>query len=348
MFPPADVQSVVNTSKTVQEEMCTLHAGSTLGKELALTTSAPTQSNSTILLSTKSSEKPPFGCGCGKCVFFTFVVIGCPKPIPSASSFPYLDLSRLTPKQQQQLKGRLRKEFTDITMQFQYLVSTTLTSLEKRCVKVHKILSHLMKFEMYDPVLKDSKAPVLHQQFINLEKADSIDDIFWILKDYMSFFNYHLIEHIIIVLGTEEDKAELKKYKMNFQKYAERRVYECPPQFGPVSNADHADIFVKVDSRYEDFTVIEIEVFSQKLSELLNVSTKGVLCLCTVEKGCFQLTFQVSPLVKEEIFPLSSEQERALAAEGVIRLIYGEYQFQVSIVAELYRTEIEAWWTLIT
>jgi len=165
----------------------------------------------------------------------------------------------------------------------------------------------------------------------------------------MSFFNYHHIKHILIVLGTEEDKAALKKYKMNFQKYAERRVYECPPQFGLVSNADHADIFVKVDSRYEDYTVIEIEVFGPKLSKLLNVSTKGVLHLCTVEKGCFQFTFQVSPLVKEEIFSLSSEQERALAAEGVIRLIiYGEYQFQVSIVAELYRTEIEAWWTLIT
>ena len=197
-------------------------------------------------------------------------------------------------------------------------------------------------------MLKDSKAPVLHQQFKNLEKADSIDDIFWILKDYMSFFNYHIIEHIIVVLGTEEDKVELKKYKTNFQQYAQRRVYECPPQFGPVSNADHADIFVKVDSRYEDYTVIEIEVFSQKLSELLNVSTLGVLRLCTVEKGCFQLTFQVPSLVKEEIFPLSREQERALAARGVIRLTCGEYQFQVSIVAELYRTEIEAWWTLIT
>jgi len=333
VFPPADVQSGVNTSKAVQDEMCALHAGSTLGKELALTTSAPTQSNSTILLSTKRPEKPPFGCGCGKCIFFTFMIIGCPKPIPSASSFPYLDLSRLTPEQRQQLKGRLRKEFTDITMKFQYLVSTILTSLEKRCVKVHKILSHLMKFEMYDPVLKDSKAPVLHQQFKNLEKADSIDDIFWILKDYMSFFNYHLTEHIIVVLGTDEDKAELKKYVANFQQYAKRRVYECPPQFGPVSNADHADIFVKVDSRYEDYTVIEIEVFGQKLSELLNVSTQGVLRLCTVEKGCFQLTFQVPSLVKEEIFPLSREQERALAARGVIRLTCGEYQFQVSIVA---------------
>jgi len=45
------------------------------------------------------SQKPPFGCGCGKCTFFTFIERGCPNPIPTSSSFPYLDLSRLTHEQ---------------------------------------------------------------------------------------------------------------------------------------------------------------------------------------------------------------------------------------------------------
>ena len=44
----------------------------------------------------ESSQKPPFWCGCGKCTFFSFIERGCPTPIPSASSFPYLDLSGLT------------------------------------------------------------------------------------------------------------------------------------------------------------------------------------------------------------------------------------------------------------
>ena len=290
------------------------------------------QSSNTSYSSTKVSEKPPFGCGCGKCTFFTFIMIGCTRPIPSVSSFPYLDLSGLTPEQQQILRGSLQTEFINITMQFQYLVSTTLTSLQKQCVKVRNILSHLMKFETSEPVLKDSKAPVFHQQLRNLEKAESIEEIFWILKDYMSFFNYHVIEHIINGLGTEKDKAELKKYTANFQQYAKRRVYQCPPQFGPVSEAGHADIFVKVDFRYEDYTVVEIEVFRQKLSKLLTVSSQGVLCLCLVEKGCIQLTFQVPSFVKDKIFPLSGEQERALADEGIIRLVCGDYHFQVSIV----------------
>ena len=294
-------------------------------------TSAARQNNSTIHPLSGGSEKPPFGCGCGKCTFFTFMVIGCPKPIPSVSSFPYLDLKGLTPEQQQVLRGRLRTESKRINMEFQYLVSTTLTSLKKQHVTVCDFLPHLMTFGTDEPVLKDSQAPVFDQQLKNLEKAGNISEVFMGLKDYMSFFNYHLIEHIINVLGTEEVKSELKKYKINFQQYAQRRVYECPPQFGPVSEVGHADIFVKVDSRYENYTIAEIEDFCQTLSELLSVSPQGVLRLCRVEKGCFQLTFQVPSFLKKETFPLSREQERALAAEGVMRLTCGQYQFQVSI-----------------
>ena len=320
--------SYTDVQRTMQEEMCMSHTGSSLGEELTtetMTTSAAIQTSS------NGSEKPPFGCSCGKCTFFTFMVTGCPKPTPSASSFPYLDPSEVTPQQQVVLRRRLRTESKIINIKFQYLVSTTLMSLQKQRVTVCDFLPHLMTFGTDEPVLKHSQAPVFDERLNDLQKAGDLSKVFMGLKDYMSFFNYHLIEHIISVLGTEEDKAELKKYKTNFQQYAERRVYECPPQFGPVSEAGHADIFVKIDSRYENYTVAEIEDFTQELSDLLGVSCKGVLRLCSVEKGCFQLTFQIPTFVKEELFPLSREQERALAAEGVIRLTCGEYQFQVII-----------------
>ena len=322
MFPPADVQS----SEAVQEEKCVSRTGSTLGEELtpeSVTTIAEIKSN--------RSEKPPLGCGCGKCTFFTFMVTGCQIPTPSASSFPYLDPSEVTPEQQQVLRRRLRTESRRINIQFQNLVSATLTSLQKQQVTVRDFLPHLMTFGADEPVLKDSQAPVFDQRLSDLEKAGDLLEVFMGLKDYMSFFNYHLIEHIINVLGTEEVKAELKKYKTNFQLYAKRRVYECPPQFGPVSKLGHADIIVKIDSRYENYTLAEIEDFGQELSDLLGVSSKGVLRLCWVQKGYFQLTFQIPSFLKEKIFPLSREQEKALAAKGVIRLTCGDYQFQVSV-----------------
>ena len=169
--------------------------------------------------------------------------------------------------------------------------------------------------------------PLFQYCFQKLEAADSIPKIFLVLKDYFSFFNYHVIEHIIKTLGTKEDKLELQRYKDDFNQYAKRRIFECQSEFGPLSDTDHADIFVKVDLQYENYTISEIEVFRHKLSEILRVSSEGILRLCRVEKGCFQLTFQVPSFVQQEIFPLSTEQEVALVKEGVIKFTCGKYQF---------------------
>ena len=83
------------------------------------------------------------------------------------------------------------------------------------------------------------------------------------LRTICRFSTITLFKHIIKVLGTKEDKDRLKEYKKKFHQYAKRRVYECPPQFGPESKTGHADVFVKVDSQYENYTVTEIEGFRQ-------------------------------------------------------------------------------------
>ena len=45
------------------------------------------------------------------------------------------------------------------------------------------------------------------------------------------------------------------------------------------------------------------------------------MLLCRVVEGCIQFTFQVPSFVQQKIFPLSKEQEKALAAMGVIASI---------------------------
>ena len=280
----------------------------------------------------ESSQKLPFGCGCSKpCKFFSFIEGGCPTPIPSASSFPYLDLSGLTHEQQQELRGRLRSDTQEIMMQFQELVSSTIKSFKRQCVPLDELVSHVITLGAFDPVFKKPQAPLFQYCFQRLEAADTIPKVFLALKNYLSFFNYHILEHIIKELGTEEDKAELQRYKDYFNQYAKKRIFECLPEFGPVSDIDHADIFVKLDSLYDNYTVAQIEEFRHKLSKILHLSSQGILRLCRVEKGCIQLRFQVPLFVQQEIFPLSREQERVLADVGVIKLTCGEYKFLVKL-----------------
>ena len=302
-------------------------------------------SSSTSPLPNEGSRKTPFGCGCGKCTFFSFIERGCPTPVPSASSFPYLDLTGLTKEQQLELSGRLWSESQEIMIRFQELVSATIKSFKRQCLPLDELVSHVMTLGAFDPVFKETQVPVFRFCFKELKAADTIPKVFFVLNDYFSFFNYHIIEHIIKALGTEEDKAELQRYKEDFNQYAKRRVFECPPEFGPVSDADHADIFVKVDSQYDNYTVAQVEGFRQKLSKILHLSSQGILRLCRVDKGCFQLMFQVPSFVQRGIFPLSGEQERTLADMGVLRLTCGEYQFLVKLL--MFRIVYSKLWNAV-
>ena len=77
-----------------------------------------------------------------------------------------------------------------------------------------------MTLGAFDPVFKEPQVPLLEYCFRELKIADTIPKIFLVLKDYFSCFNYDIIEHIITVLGTEEDKANLQSYKETFDRYA--------------------------------------------------------------------------------------------------------------------------------
>ena len=277
------------------------------------------------------SQRPSFGCGCGNCTFLSYLENGCPNPISTTSSFPYLNMSGLTDEQQQELRSRLSVESQEIMFKFQQLLSTVYESLCERNVPVNKLVTHLLSLGALDTVSKNSEKPLLQTFQQELRNTECIEDVLWVIRDYFSFFNYHVIEHIIGGLGTQLDKLELQNYKKEFQQYSKRRIYECPPIYGPISNAGHVLLDLKVDSAYEQFTVKELENFRYRLSKIFCVSSKGVLRLCRVEKGSFQLIFQVPLFVQQEIFPLSGEQESALAAEGVIRLTCGDYQFTAKV-----------------
>ena len=212
-------------------------------------------------------------------------------------------------------------------MQFQKLVSRTIKSLIRQNVPLDQLVAQVMTLGAFKPVFKKSQAPLFLFCFQKLQAADTIPKIFLILKDYFSFFNYHIIEHIIKELGTKKDKDKLQMYRYEFDRYARRRIFECQPEFGAVSDTDHANIFMKLDSQYDYYTVAEVERFCHKLSKILCVSSQGTLRLCLINEGCFQLTFQVPSFVQQEIFPLSREQELALEEEGVLQLICGKCQF---------------------
>ena len=66
-----------------------------------------------------------------------------------------------------------------------------------------KLVTHLLCLGTFDPVYKHSQKPTLQTFFNELRNAESIEDVLFIISDYFSFFNYHVIEHIVDGLGTD-------------------------------------------------------------------------------------------------------------------------------------------------
>ena len=232
----------------------------------------------------------------------------------------------MSKEEKEKLHQRLYAESMDITFKFQDLFSSTVLSLKERGTSPQVLYTHLVCLGSVKPAYHDPKQPVLRHYFPQLRTAERIEEAMGIVGDYCSFFNFGIIELVIDKLGTTEDKANLTKYRKDFSDYARRHVYECPSELGAMSDGN-AELFMTLDETYDNYTVSSLQLFVRKLAEILKLSSDAALKLCKIELGSLKLTFQIPVFVKEDIFPLSVDQKRALAGLGVIHLSCGDSNF---------------------
>ena len=241
-------------------------------------------------------------------------------------TFPCLDLKNLTKVEKEQLHQRLHSDSVDMMRKFQELFSATTKSLKERKIPITELLCHLVGMGPMKPTFSDLNLPPFRCQLPGLKEAKNTDDVMLVVGDYCSFFNLQMLECIIDKLGTDQDKKNLSHYKEEFNKYAERHVFECPSDVGKVSEDGHVSMFVILDEIYENCTVSQLQLFVVKLQDILCISPGDGLKLCHITPGSIKLTFQLPSSVVNQIFPLSSKQETALANEGVYKL-WLIYQF---------------------
>ena len=189
----------------------------------------------------------------------------CPEPILSMSSFPYLNTEGLNHSQKQILRGKLYHEFEEITTDFGILVYGTCESLIQQGVTVQQLVLLLMTLDAFQPTLPSR--PLLEEHIEEFKAADNIYDVF-ILRGYMSFFSYHIIDYIIRKFGTQKDKESLQNYATKLDRYSRRSVFECPT-FS--LRKDQANLVVKIEGvNLEKYTAKHLEVFQSRISKSQN------------------------------------------------------------------------------
>ena len=223
------------------------------------------------------------------------------------------------------LHQRLYGDSMDMIDKFQKLFSDTTESLKAQKKSVKELACSLVVLGPHPPAYKNLNLPMFIQQIPELTKSKTIDEAMLVIGNYCSFFNFRMIEHIINKLGTRQDRENLSKYREEFNQYAERHVFECPSEVGTISEG-LANMFVTLDHTFEGFTLRSLELFVESLRKVLKISAGAIFKLCRVEPGSLKLTFQLPCSMLADIFPLSSEQEAALASLGVDNL-WLIYQF---------------------
>lgn len=249
-------------------------------------------------------------------------------------TFPILDKKKLSKEEKEQLEQKLYEDSRQIMFKFQELFSVTLTSLKERNVTVNELSNHLGCLGALKPIHTCSKRGYLMEE---LPEAETVDDVMALVREYSSFFNHRMLANIITHVGGEQDKKNLAKYLEDFADYAKRKVFECPREVGAMIEEGHANMFVTLDRSYDNCTVSSLEDFKAELKRILNITSDVMIRLCRLEPGSMKLTFQIPHSVKQAIFPLSDEQETALAHLGIVQLSCGEYLFTnpVSITAKV-------------
>ena len=183
--------------------------------------------------------------------------------------------------------GRLREESLDIMQEFQVVLNKFFDALEDRDYPVKRLKRYLLE------AIKDKQS-----------QLDTMEDVQTYIRRKSSFYDYRLVKYMINSAGTVEDEKRLQKYEQNFLSYAKRHIYECPSKFKSICSPEDVELYVKLDSEYDECKLEELEGFQNRLSSVLQINVYHCL-LSEVKDGCFELTPRQ---VQEDIFPLSVVQ----------------------------------------
>ena len=239
--------------------------------------------------------------------------------IEHRSSYKFLELNKMPELEQRTLMGRLTNDYKRITASYSKLNQCVIQSLKDHSITPKQLSTVLMNLSAFHVQKDDKTISLLADNLDNIRKADEVDDVFYILRPYGSFFDCHVIRHIVdSSLCTDEDREELQKYEKELATYCQRSVFECPH----IENKDpmfHSFVMKVDDSVLKSSVMKAIDAFRVEVAEACGLEGH-TLRLCTVEEGCLQLTFQIPPCVVDSVFPLTHEQKVALKGLGVLKL----------------------------
>ena len=215
------------------------------------------------------------------------------------------------------LQQRLLSDTQEIVTKFADFSIFIRKSLKEKNIPLEEIKDSILSLEAF---IEDNGVKLLDVE--NQEKilgATSLAEVFSILRisNYMSFFNYHLLEHLIKHYGCSEDHRLLEEYLRDLHTFYQRQVFQIPPlvySSGYIVQQKPKLFALKCTGKIE--TLEGVQALCNQVAKVFGLRFSA-LRLCLIKKGCVELHLMVSAAVAEYILPVSQDHHLALSEIGV-------------------------------
>ena len=264
-----------------------------------------------------ADEKPinitdSFACPyCGECTLNQyFSVEGCPKK--QNRQFPFLITSHLSTHERIDLEARLNSETRKIIVAYSNFTVGIRDSLDGR-VDICKVKDSVLSLEAFRNNIGVKLLDI--QDYQKIQAATSVSEVFTILRSYISFFNYQIVEILINQYGTDKDRDNLSKYVCKLTDFCKRSVFEIPSKFFHSESRPAAKVLVLKCT--EDITTLgDTKRIRDSFADVLGLQPSA-LQLESIKEGCVELHFIISPAIADQIVPLFSSKESYFKEIGI-------------------------------
>ena len=253
---------------------------------------------------------------CKKCSMDQFFSEeGCPqkKQLSKARPlFPYLNTSALPENERAVLEMRLKSDTKKMITRFANFTILTRKSIKNRNEPLDEIKDTILSLESFTEGI--GVKLLQPQDKVEIRGADTISKVFIVLRSYISFFNYQIIEHLIEHHGSDEDHQRLEEYLNAFEAFCQRNVFEIPPNIFCNSQEIGKKLVFKCTDGVS--TLEGVNELKERVAEVFGLQPFA-LQLCSIEKGCVELHFLIPSAVADCILPVSPLQYSSLGDLGV-------------------------------
>lgn len=237
----------------------------------------------------------------------------------SRTDYSYLDTKSLNEDETTDLEGSLIGNTREIMLKFAQLDDATCQSLEESGISPKSLASCVLTLSAFKAGIGTGK--LLEEHKAELKAATSVTDIFFLVRDYYSYYNSTILEYIIERRGSESDKKNLNEYRTEFQNFCQTSVYKVQEYGSEKDVENRAKLVMKLSENSGISRVGDISVVRNKFAKILGLKPSG-LYLRTVKEGCVELLFLVPKFITKKVFRngLSEEQEAKLFAMSIVKV----------------------------